>query len=113
MHGILIVGAMASASGSCSTAPNLASHGRRLCKVWYYCTVLVESHAGFYCRIYSEKTSRRAREDARKEAKKEARETAEVCEHGVKKCRICNPHTDKVDHRATAVNERTEGAECS
>jgi hypothetical protein len=59
------------------------------------------------CRIYSEKTSRRAREDLRKETKKEAKGKVEECEHGVPKCRVCNPHTDKVDHRATAVTERS------
>jgi hypothetical protein len=51
------------------------------------------------CRLFSEKTSRRAREDARNETKKAGKEVHDVCKHGITKCRICNPPTDKVDHR--------------
>ncbi|KAK3268896.1 hypothetical protein CYMTET_22626 [Cymbomonas tetramitiformis] len=49
--------------------------------------------------------SRRARKDVKKEEQKERRKMnhhfAAECEHGVHRCRICNPPTSrKADHRA-------------
>ena len=57
-------------------------------------------------RVFEEKTSRRARGDARDEAKKAEKGGHEVCEHGIIKCRICNPPTNKANHRGQAAPHR-------
>eukprot|EP00892_Ulva_mutabilis_P011906 jgi/Ulvmu1/9088/UM005_0183.1 len=58
-------------------------------------------------RLHSGASSRRARQDVRKERKREERAACgpQECEHGIIKCRICNPRSAKADHRvAPAVH---------